>query len=603
MRWLEARTAKLEWQDWVMLIFRGIVLVSVLYNVSMVQEQLCIPFWVVDVGIGLSFIVPFLLLQRNRMLYLIGELFFILVLTPFLAPIDGTAAGNLVSYVLGVGFYHEASSRRWSIPVTAAVLLLAPIPVLLENPITYVSIVISGAVFYALGLMINAMLSAKKELQRKNETIELQNRTLKQYAKQVEQNTVLQERNRISTGLQVSVSHIFASLMVQLESFRELSSNQAEPQIRQLTEQIRHGLQQVREAVEQLEPLDIELSLIGSCQAIIDDFRKESGRNVLFTVKGEEPELSKQTVLTFTRCLQELLTCSVQTGHAQTVGVTLQFTDAELELRVEDDGTGSEKDRFEAGLTGLVEPLSLLKGECAVTSFLNKGMTAVCKAPITKEREKQKIKVLIVESNPLIRESLLTLLQLHDAMEIVGHASSGTSALQICKEKKPDVILLDVTVDHEDTGFHLTCQMKQIFPETRIMIMANEDHIDEAVASIDAGAEGYIGKSSSLQDLAAKIQLLHMGETIISPSVAKQLISRSRSTDAEKHQHEGWKQKYGLTDREAEVLQLLAEGLKYKDISERLFLAEGTVRNYISSIYSKLEVKDRDEAMRKAIGV
>lgn len=602
----QTNKAGFKWYDWVLLIYRTIVFISVLYNVISKEELLSLPHWFTYLMIGLSYILPYLMLQRNRVSYALCEMFFLAALTPFFAKLDATAAGNFVSYAMMLGFYLDRPSRRWSIPIVIAILGVGPISVLREDFITYISILLSGLVFYGLGLMIHAFLHAREELQAKNEVIEMQNKTLTQYAKQVEQNTVLQERNRISGELQQSVSQTLAELILHMESLNhQVRDTPAEVNVNQLITNTRRGMQQIRDAIKQLEPLGVDLSLQQHLRLIVEDVQRVSSRTIKFSVKGEEPCLTNQVKLTFTRCIQELLTSSIQVGDAETLGVTLSFEGGAVEMRVEDDGMGSESERLEGGLTRVSEQMSLVKGEFILTSFLNKGMRAVCRVDNLEKQQEDMIKVLVVDENPLVRESIVTLLSLQTGIEVIGETGLVVEAMTMCKVKRPNVVLLDVRSDETEDfeGGLLTQQMKEISDSIKIIITTSQDNIDEAVNSIHAGAEGYISKNTPLRELMNKIRLVHMGETIISQSVAKQLILKSRSNASamDQDQHLKWKQAYGLTDRETEVLRLLADGLKYKEISEKLFLAEGTVRNYISNIYSKLEVKDREEAVSKAL--
>lgn len=445
--------------------------------------------------------------------------------------------------------------------------------------------------------MLNALLHAKEEVSKQKEIIEEQNKTLLQYSKQVEQNTVLQERNRISSELQHSVSRTFATLILQIESASsQLDDSDNKYLLRQMIGQARLGIQQVQDAVRQLEPLEIDLPLKDRVKRVVNDVLQETGRIILFSVKGSEPPLNKQTVYSFVRCLQELLTCSIHTGDAENIRVTLQYTDGFLELRLEDDGTGTEEERLNAGLTAVHEQMSLVKGEFSLTSFLGKGITAVCRAPWSKIKEEQTIRVLVADSHLLVRESLVTLLSMQNGIEVIGHTEERQEAVRLCQGQLPDVILLDAKMDIAEE-VRLTPQLNQACPSARIIIMTNRDDVNEAVESIHAGAEGYIGKTTPTEELATKIRLVHMGETIILQSVAKQLIWNTKTSGEKQGKLEKWKRQYGLTDREIDVLKLLADGSKYKEISDKLFLAEGTVRNYISSIYSKLDVKGRNEAV------
>lgn len=593
-----------KWYDWAVLVYRTIVFISVSYNVMSIKDRLPLPDWFIFITIILSYFVPFVLLQRNRLSYTLSEMFFLAALTPVLAKWDATAAGNFVSYAMMLGFYLDRPSRRWSISLAIIILMAGPVTVIHDSFISYISIVISGFVFYGLGLMIHAFLHARQELQAKNEIIEMQYETLTQYAKQIEQNTVLQERNRISSELQQSISQTYSELIFQMETLNHQVRNlPAEESVSRLISDTRRGMQQIRDAIKQLQPLGVDMSLQQHIRLIIDDVQRVSSHIISFSLKGEEPLLSNQVKLTFVRCLQEMLTSAIQVGSAETLGVTLSFAGGMIEMQVEDDGKGNESERLESGLTRVSEQIVLMKGEFAITPFLNKGMRAICKLEAQDLRQEGSIKVVVVDDNPLFRESTVTLLSLQPDIEMMGETGLVMEALALCEEKCPDIVLLHVRSDEVDgfEGSRLTRQIKEISATIKIIITTSQDDIEQAVESIHAGAEGYINRHTPFRELMNKIRLVHMGETIVSQSLAKQLIMKLRNTDQVQDQYMKWKQAYGLTDRETEVLRLLADGLKYKEISGKLFLAEGTVRNYISNIYSKLEVKDREEAMSKAL--
>lgn len=583
--------------DWVIFVIRLIVFISVLHNASVAQEKLTIPYWIVLLLAGISYIVPFILLLRSRTAYFYAEIFFLGALTPVFSMADATLVGNFISYSLMIGFYQDQKIKRWSIPLTLAVLLLAPIPSLFSNLISYISVLISGFVFYGLGLMFHHLIQSKLEIQRKNEIIEQQYAALEQYAKQVEQTAVLQERNRISTAMQHSVSHTFASLIIKMEMVQKKLE---ESHISDLIEITHKGMKEVQDAIHQLEGLDVEISVKDTMMNIVDHVRQNNPIMMEFVVKGEEPAVSKQTLHLISRCLQELLINAINIGKAEMLLVTLQFGKDYLELRLEDDGTGSEQERIRDGLSKLTDSLTLIKGEFSLTSFLNKGHTATVKVPIIEEEEKDLLKLLVVDSNRLVRESLIHLFELQGGMKVVGHGESAEEAIRHCESQKPDVILVDSNQEN-GSGIQPTLRLKQIYPNAKIIILSNHDLVEEAIEAIHAGAEGYVSKNIPLRELTSKLRLVHLGERIISQSVAKQLIEQMLHTDQTKVRQERWQQEHGLTDREIEVLRCLADGLKYKEISEMLFLAEGTVRNYISTIYSKLEVRDRKQAAQKAV--
>ncbi|RIX51443.1 response regulator [Paenibacillus nanensis] len=594
-------TIQQKWNgyDWIMFIIRAIVFISVLYNVAVVKDDFQIPFWIIIVGIGLSYIVPFLLLLRNRTWYVAAELLFLLMLTPVFAPVDSTATGNFVTYTLMLGFYQSLAGNRWrSILAVAAVMAIGSLPSLWDSFVSYISILISAFVFYGLGIMFNALLCARNEIAEKNRIIEQQYRALEQYAAQVKHTAALQERNRISTELHHSVSHTFASLILHMETLQNRPSGEAD--LQPLIEHTQRGMLEVRAALQQLEPLNVAVSLSEAAAPIIQEVGKRMSGKIELVVKGEEAPLSRPVIHAFTQCLHELLTSIAQAGQAHMVLVTLAYMAAHIEMRVEDDGAMSEEERWNAGMASVTEQMSVIGGAFDMHSFLNKGVTAVCRAAIKNEADQPSIRVLVADHSSLVRDSLVTLLSLQSDMEVIGHTDSSEDAIRLGLTMHPDVILLDSSMK-DSSGKPLTLSLKEATPQTRIMVMTSSDDVEEAYESIHAGAEGYLSKNTPLRELMAKLRLVHMGETMISHAMAKRFLRQTRSSDESAQQIESWKQSYGITDREMEVLYCLADNLKYKEISEKLFLAEGTVRNYISSIYSKLQVKNRDEATSKAL--
>ncbi|MFX3625016.1 MAG: response regulator [Ectobacillus sp.] len=266
-----------------------------------------------------------------------------------------------------------------------------------------------------------------------------------------------------------------------------------------------------------------------------------------------------------------------------------------FELRVEDDGIGTEELRLGFGLKAMKERLAALQGELALSSFLNKGMIVTCRLPILQETQK-KIKIAVIDDDVLVRDTLSAFLSMQEDMEMAGTASDGKGALHLCEVHQPDVVLMDVQMEGMG-GLEAAGIIKERCPDIRVIMMTTFDDIDSVMEAIRQGAAAYVLKSIPSQELLAKIRLVNEGETFISSDTAKQLIDQLQQTGQPKEKVN----KYGLTERELDVLQCLAERLKYKEIAGRLFLAEGTVRNYTSNIYAKLAVENRAEAAKKAL--
>jgi DNA-binding NarL/FixJ family response regulator len=215
------------------------------------------------------------------------------------------------------------------------------------------------------------------------------------------------------------------------------------------------------------------------------------------------------------------------------------------------------------------------------------------------------IKVLIADDQGLIRESLSIVLNMEEQLTVVGLAEDGTEAVQLCESLSPDVVLMDINMPNMD-GVSATKWIKEKWPHIKVIILTSYQDVDYVVSALANGAEGYLLKSLHPRSLASSIRLVHSGGTLVTKEMAASLISSHLQKEdvvlEEKNRED--KQNlihhYGLSEREVEVLKLLAKGLRNNEISERLFLSGGTVKNYISNIYAKLEVKGRREAADKA---
>lgn len=218
-----------------------------------------------------------------------------------------------------------------------------------------------------------------------------------------------------------------------------------------------------------------------------------------------------------------------------------------------------------------------------------------------------KLRLLLVDDQELIRESLHIVLNMEPDLEVVGLAENGKIAIELCESEQPDVVLMDLHMPIMD-GVEATRQIKQKWSQIRVIILTTFQEIHYVVDGLTAGAEGYLLKAIHPKDLAAGIRLVYKGGTLIPQDIAKLLVSQINHAHTKpietSHPVKLTKREkinYHLTERELQVLQGLANGFTNKEISDQLYLSEGTVKNYISSIYSKLEVRDRIQAARKAI--
>ncbi len=207
------------------------------------------------------------------------------------------------------------------------------------------------------------------------------------------------------------------------------------------------------------------------------------------------------------------------------------------------------------------------------------------------------IRVCLVEDQTLVRQGIQTLLELVDDIDVVAEARDGDEALLVIPQAKPDVVLLDMYLPKRN-GLEVLKALKQSesLPPTLILTTFDEDKF--IIGGLRAGAKGYLLKDVSLDQLTSAIRTLAGGGTIVHPAVTQRLLNNLDriqcdfpSTDTAE----------ALSGREVEILRLVARGYNNREIGDALAIAEGTVKNYISSILSKMGVRDRTRAVLKAL--
>jgi DNA-binding NarL/FixJ family response regulator len=200
------------------------------------------------------------------------------------------------------------------------------------------------------------------------------------------------------------------------------------------------------------------------------------------------------------------------------------------------------------------------------------------------------IRILIADDQPFFRQGLADLLDLEEDLEIVGQANHGKEAIALTQQLQPDVILMDVRMPVCD-GVEATRDIHQRFPWIRILVLTTFDEDEYIWQSLQAGALGYLLKSTPSHELATAIRTLHQGYSQLGPTIAPKVFAQINPPISPENDYQDW-----FSKRELEVLTLLAEGKNNREISETLYLTEGTVKNHITRILGQLGVRDRTQA-------
>ena len=203
----------------------------------------------------------------------------------------------------------------------------------------------------------------------------------------------------------------------------------------------------------------------------------------------------------------------------------------------------------------------------------------------------------VVDDQELFRRGLTMLLGVEDDIEVVGEAGDGVAATELAASTVPDVILMDVRMPKR-SGIEACVAIKEVAPTARIIMLTVSDEEADLYDAVKNGASGYLLKDSSIDEVAQAVRVVADGQSLISPSMAIKLLDEfkqmSRSDRAQVPSPR-------LTDRELEVLKLVAQGLNNREIAKRLFISENTVKNHVRNILEKLQLHSRMEAVMYAV--
>jgi NarL family two-component system response regulator LiaR len=202
--------------------------------------------------------------------------------------------------------------------------------------------------------------------------------------------------------------------------------------------------------------------------------------------------------------------------------------------------------------------------------------------------------VLIVDDHVIVRKGVRALLAMQSDVEVVGEAGDGGEAVTLAEGLRPDVVLMDLVMPEMD-GIEATREITTRLPKTRVLVLTSFAADDKVFPALKAGALGYLLKDSSPNDLLTSIREVHRGESSLHPAIARKVLheltrpaERAKATDA-------------ITDRELEVLKLIARGLSNQEIADRLVITEATVRAHVSNILGKLHLASRTQAALYAL--
>ena len=209
------------------------------------------------------------------------------------------------------------------------------------------------------------------------------------------------------------------------------------------------------------------------------------------------------------------------------------------------------------------------------------------------------IRVMIVDDHALFRRGLQMVLESEEGIQVVGEAGDGAEAIAKAEEAMPDVVLMDVRMPKR-SGIEATTAFKDMLPNVKILMLTISDEEVDLYDAIKAGASGYLLKEISIEEVANAVRAVQAGQSLISPSMASKLLTEFATMVKRTDERESLPAPR-LTNRELEVLKLVAKGFNNRDIAKELFISENTVKNHVRNILEKLHLHSRMEAVVYAV--
>jgi DNA-binding NarL/FixJ family response regulator len=207
--------------------------------------------------------------------------------------------------------------------------------------------------------------------------------------------------------------------------------------------------------------------------------------------------------------------------------------------------------------------------------------------------------VLIVDDHAMVRQGLRTFLELQDTselpIEVTGEAANGIEAVELARRTQPDIVLLDLVMPEMD-GIQATSKIIECSPRSRVLILTSFGEEDKVLPAVRAGAQGYLLKDIPPNELAQAVREAYLGKVQLHPEVAKKLMSAIAAKEEPTTSQGAAADEAGLTGREQEILQLIAEGMNNREIAGKLVISEKTVKTHVSNILGKLGLADRTQA-------
>ena len=428
------------------------------------------------------------------------------------------------------------------------------------------------------------------------------------------------ERNRLAREIHDTLAQSLTGIIWQLNIMENTAQSGGEPAleaIRRVGDLTRECLQEARRAVWNLRSPEESISLEEALQVELDK-TAEQGFRTPIEVEGREPEaIDRECHLTVLRIAQEALSNTRHHSQARRVSVDLSYETDGVRLLVSDDGVGFDPSVSSSvpsptgsgfGMTSMWERVRLIGGQIEVRSAPGMGTRVDAEIPYQQRQELASkpaqagreidvfqddpstdlVRVLLVDDHEVIRTGIRSMLEQSEEVSVVGEADDGEAAIERIAAIHPDVVLMDIQMPKLD-GVETVRKLRELGIDTPVILLSVYAKDEYIFDGLRAGARGYLTKDVGRAELVEAIKTVHGGRSLLQPVIASLLAERIAINEAS-----------GLSERQHEVLELLASGARNQEIADQLYLSLRTVKFHIENLYRNLGVRTRTEAVRVA---
>ena len=505
--------------------------------------------------------------------------------------------------LVGLQARPQVLAELWLLTLGAGAILVQRMPGLNASPDLAEMTTLSAIVLVAAGA-----LAGRRETQRRlaeQERISDAERTRR---------TLLEERTRIARELHDVVAHHMSVIAIQAEAAPYRVPDPPEELARSfatIRTTASEGLHELRRLVGVLRADGTDgaaddagpqptLDQLGELVATVE----QAGTTVTMAVEGTPRPLPPGVELSAYRILQEALSNALRHAPGSQVQVELGYRPARLDLRVVNGPARSAPIPSPGaghGVLGMKERAAMLGGELTAEPRPDGGFAVTAVLPLPDGQDDMSVRVLVADDQALIREGLLVLLRAQEGIEVVGEAVDGRDAVDKAAALRPDVVLMDVRMPVLN-GLEAT---RRILGDqgnaddsgsgaTKVLVVTTFDLDEYVYEALRAGASGFLLKDSSAQMLAEAVRVVAAGDAMLSPPVTRRLLGTFARLGGPRGPTRD--QVDRLTERETEVLTLVARGCSNAEIADELVLAEQTIKTHVSRILTKLDLRDRTQA-------